>query len=417
MKESRILEFKQEVTNTFLKTVSAFANFGSGIIMFGVDDSGNSIGVSDPDRICLDIENRINDSIIPKPDYSFSINRRTGVITLRVQEGKYKPYLYRGKAYRRSDTSTVEVDQVELKRLTLEGTNLYYEGLPCGTDRLSFAYFASVLKNKLNINHMNDDILRSFGLLDKDRKYNIAAALFSDENHFSGIDTARFGNSISEILDRELFSGISILKQYDLATAAFRRYYQYEIIEGFERKTIETIPEEAFRETIANALVHRTWDIDSHIRVAMFSDRLEVTSAGGLPRGITEDEYLHGCISNLRNPVIGNVFFRLHYIEMFGTGIKRILDSYTGCSVKPDFKITDNTITVVLPCKNRNTEITTDGKAVIDLLGSGMMLSSSEIALKLGWNKDKTIRVLNRMMASGSIGKVGVGRGTKYVKR
>lgn len=103
-------------------------------------------------------------------------------------------------------------------------------------------------------------------------------------------------------MHRELFSGISILKQFDQATSVFRRYYQYEIIEGFERKTIETIPEEAFREAIANALVHRTWDIDSHIRVAMFSDRLEVSSPGGLPRGITEEEYLHGSISNLRNP-------------------------------------------------------------------------------------------------------------------
>lgn len=417
MKESRTLEFKQEVTNTFLKTVSAFSNFGSGIIMFGVDDNGNNVGVSDPDRICLEIENRINDSIIPKPEYSFSVNRRTGVITLSVQEGKYKPYLYHGKAYRRSDTSTVEVDQVELKRLTLEGANMYFEGLPCGTDSLNFEYFASVLKDKLNISHLSDDILRSFGLLDRDRKYNIAAALFSDENHFSGIDMARFGNSISEILDRELFSGISILKQFDQATSVFRRYYQYEIIEGFERKKIETIPEEAFREAIANALVHRTWDIDSHIRVAMFSDRLEVSSPGGLPRGITEEEYLHGSISNLRNPIIGNVFFRLHYIEMFGTGIKRILDSYTGCSVKPDFKISDNTITVILPCKNRNAEITTDGKAVIDLLGAGMMLSSSEIASKLGWSKDKTIRILNKMVGSGSIRKEGVGRGTKYVKR
>ena len=417
MKESRTLEFKQEITNTFLKTVSAFANFGNGAIMFGVDDNGNSVGISDPDRICLEIENRINDSIIPKPDYSLSINRRTGVITLSVREGKYKPYLYRGKAYRRSDTSTVEADQVELKRLTLEGTNLYYEGLPCGTDLLTFEYFASVLKDKLNISRLNDDILRSFGLLDKDRKYNIAAALFSDENHFSGIDIARFGNSISEILDREIFSGISILREYDLAASVFRRYYQYETIEGFERKTIETIPEEAFREAIANALVHRTWDIDSHIRVAMFSDRLEVSSPGGLPSGITEEEYLHGSISNLRNPIIGNVFFRLHYIEMFGTGIKRILDSYTGCSVKPEFKITDNTITVILPCKNKNAGITTDGKAIIDMLGAGMMLSSSELASKLGWSKDKTIRELNKMIESGSVRKEGVGRATKYIKR
>ena len=101
---------------------------------------------------------------------------------------------------------------------------------------------------------------------------------------------------------------------------------------------------------------------------------------------------------------------------MFGTGIKRILDSYIGCSVKPDFKITDNTITVILPCKNKNAVITTDGKAIIDILGAGMMLSSSEIASKLGWSKDKTIRELNKMIQFGSIRKEGVGRASKYIK-
>ena len=417
MKESRVLEFKQEVTNTFLKTVSAFSNFESGSIIFGVDDNGKTVGIADPDRTCLDIENRINDSISPKPDYSLRINRRTGVVTLNVQEGKYKPYLYKGKAYRRSDTATVEVDQIELKRLTLEGSNLYFEELPCGTDHLSFDYFESVLIEKLNITALNDDILRTFGFLDQNRKYNNAAALFADKNRFSGIDTARFGNSISEILDRETFSGTSILSQYDSAISVFRRYYQYERIEGFERKTIEMIPEEAFREALANALVHRVWDIDSNIRIAMFPDRIEVTSPGGLPRGITKEEYLKGSISNLRNPIIGNVFFRLHYIEMFGTGIRRILDAYAGEAAKPDFEITDNTIKVILPCKGRGMEATTDELKVIELLKNGMVLSSREIASGLGWNKEKAVRVLNSLLDSGNIKKEGNGRGTKYAKR
>ena len=121
MKESYNLEFKQQLTNTFLKTVSAFANFGGGTILFGVDDDGKSVGIGEPDQASLDIENRINDNITPKPDFSFSINRRTNVISLNVSEGRYKPYLYKGKAYRRSGTAAIEVDQIELKRLTLEG--------------------------------------------------------------------------------------------------------------------------------------------------------------------------------------------------------------------------------------------------------------------------------------------------------
>lgn len=417
MKEGRTLEFKREISNTFLKTVCAFANFGSGSILFGVDDDGKAIGAADPDRACLDIENRINDSITPKPDYSISINRRTNVITLNVSEGRYKPYLYRGKAYRRSDTSTLEADHIELKRLALEGANLYFEGLPCEEEHLTFHYLESQLVEKLSIKALSDDILRTFGLMDADKKFNIAAALFSDKNRYSGIDIARFGDTVSEIMDRETFSGISILKQYDMAVSVFRRYYQYEKIESFERKTVEAIPETAFREAAANALVHRTWDIDSHIRIAMFSDRIEITSPGGLPRGVTKEEYLNGYISVLRNPVIGNIFFRLHYIEMFGTGIRRIMDAYAEEAVKPEFEITDNTVKVVLPCKNRNIEITADCRKLLSALTDGMVLSGREIAERTGWSRDKTIRLLDTLLDAGYIKKNGCGRGTKYAKR
>ena len=91
------------------------------------------------------------------------------------------------------------------------------------------------------------------------------------------------------------------------------------MISEIERKTVDLIPEAAFREAVANALVHRNWDIRAHVRIAMYSDRIEVKSPGGLPSGITKEEYMNGDISCLRNPILGNVFFRLHYIEMFGT--------------------------------------------------------------------------------------------------
>ncbi|MBP3896025.1 MAG: AAA family ATPase, partial [Mogibacterium sp.] len=250
-----------------------------------------------------------------------------------------------------------------------------------------------------------------------DKKFNNAGALFSDSNQFSGIDIARFGDSISEILDRETISGVSILKEYDDAVSVFRRYYQYDIVQGIERQTVDKIPEEAYREAVANALVHRTWDINSHIRIAMFSDKIEISSPGGLPKGITEEEYLSGAISNLRNPIIGNVFFRLHYIEMFGTGIRRIKDSYANAQIKPDFTITDNSISVTLPCIDRKIEVSEDGRKVLDVLGDGRILSSREISEKIVWSKDKTIRVLNTILAAGYIQKVGSGRGTKYRKR
>ena len=416
MRGSRCLEFKAEITSTFLKTVSAYANYGNGIIKFGINDDGTIGGIEEPESACLDIENRINDSIHPVPDYTLSINRKHNVITLRVSEGRYKPYLYKGKAYKRNDSSTIEADQLELKRLTLEGSNMYYEELPGSQNRYTFKCLEEKLVEKLGVRKCSDDMLRTLGFYTQDGHINIAGELFADRNSFCGIDIARFGNSIDEILERQTFSNMSILKQYDEAAAMFLRYYQYERIEGFERKQIEIIPQKAFREAIANALVHRTWDIRSHIRISMWADRIEVSSPGGLPGGITEEEYLNGMISVLRNPVIGNVFFRMHYIEMFGTGIRRIKEAYEAYTVKPQFHITDHSITVILPVIADDYSVTTDGKKVIDLLDSGLLLSSSEIALELGWSRDKAIRTVNSLKNSGCLRVMGSGRGTRYCR-
>ena len=75
-------------------------------------------------------------------------------------------------------------------------------------------------------------------------------------------------------------------------------------IDGTSRKIVTRIPENAFREAIANAIIHRFWDIDAFIMVSMFDDRIEIRSPGGLPSGMSESEYLDGQISMLRNPII-----------------------------------------------------------------------------------------------------------------
>ena len=418
MKENKTLEWKEQVTNSFLKTVSAFANFGTGKVLFGIRDNGEVCGIVDTAKSCLDIENKINDSITPKPDFELSVNSKTNVITLKVFEGRYKPYLYKGKAYRRSDTATIAVDQLELMRLTLEGSNIYYEQLEYHTTKdLTFHFFESKVKEILGISGLSEDILRTFGFYTEEGKWNNAAALFADKNHFYGIDCARFGDSINVILDRETFSGCSILEQYDKAVDMFQKYYQYEEIEGISRVQKELIPEEAFREAVANALVHRTWDINSHIRVSMYPDRIEISSPGGLPKGITKEEYLYGNISNLRNPIIGNVFFRLHYIEMFGTGIRRIMESYRGYTKQPVFHITENTITIVLPLQQTDFHVDTQEKMILDVLKGSRILSRKEIEEDLGWSKDITIRVLNRLIEKDYVRAIGKGRGRKYTLR
>lgn len=417
MKETRTLEFKEQITNTFLKTVSAFANYGGGMIQFGIRDDGTIAGVADGKKACLDIENKINDSLNPVPDYTLQVNEETGVISLMVSEGRHKPYLYKSKAYKRNDTATIEVDRLELMRMILEAEHRTYDEIKAPRQELSFSVLEKKLAAAMHIQHLNQDILKTLELYTDQDGYNYAALLLADENHEVGADMVRFGETINIINDRQTSEHKSILLVFDDAIDMYSRYYQTERIEGTRRIKQESIPETAFREAMANAMVHREWDINAHIRVAMFEDRIEITSPGGLPAGISEAEYLQGQVSILRNPILAGVFFRLQLIERFGTGVQRIMEAYTESETKPVFDISANSIKVMLPVFSTEFTLGKDEKQVYTILQT-KTCSSSEVVRLTGFGKNKTIKLLKTLLEAGYIYQTGSGRGTKYtVKR
>ena len=417
MRETRTLEFKETITNTFLKTVNAFLNYDGGSILFGIDDNGNVKGLPDIKQACLDIENKINDSISPQPNYTLEVQNNNQTIKLTVKSGIQKPYLYKSKAYKRNDTATIEVDTLEFSRLILEGKNIRFEELPCKDQELSFEILYSKLKESVQIETFNKDTLKTLNLYDNVNGYNNAGGLLADRNHFPGIDMVKFGESISIIQKRVTFENISILDVYEKAIAVFRDYYEYEVIQEADRKKVEKIPEAAFREAIANSLIHRVWDVESQIRVLMFDDRIEVVSPGGLPSGITVNEYLAGKLSALRNRNLANVFYRLGFVEIFGTGIIRIKQLYEESLAKPEFEVSENAIKVVLPIFENNFNLSEDEKAIYKVLSKTMLKSISEIAPYVPFGKSKTTQLLKSMGQKGVVIVEGKGRSTKYIKK
>lgn len=415
MRETRTLEFKETITNTFLKTVSAFSNYDGGTIYFGIDDDGNIKGLKDVKQACLDIENKINNSISPQPNYTLEIQNNDQTIKLTVKSGIQKPYLYKSKAFKRNDTATIEADTLELSRLILEGKNISFEELPCRQQELSFEILHRKLKEHIQIEAFNQDTLRTLNLYDNNNGYNNAAAILADTNHFPGIDIVKFGENISIIQKRATFENRSILEVYEKSIDVFRDYYQYEVIQGADREKVEKIPEAAFREAIANALIHRAWDIASQIRVLMFDDRIEVISPGGLPSGITEEEYLSGKLSVLRNRNLANVFYRLGFVEIFGTGITRIKHLYEEGLIKPDFEVSENTIKIVLPVFEKNLNLTENEQTVYKFLSKTMLKPISEIAPYVPFGRSKTTQLLKGMEQKGIVVVEGKGRGTKYI--
>ena len=359
MRETKSLEFKESITNTFLKTVSAYANYGTGKIQFGIKDDGAIIGIENPREACLAIENKINDTINPIP-------------------------------------------------------NFRYDSLVSKRQDLQFTVLEEACKSIMGISALTRDLLITLELYRMNEGYTIAGELLADENSFHGVDMARFGESINVFLERNTVEHTSLLNYYNEAITMYRRYYQYSEIEGSFRKRYERIPETAFREAIANALVHRAWDIPAHTKISMFDDHIEIVSPGGLPKGLGKNQYLEGQISILRNPIIGNVFFRLEIIERYGTGIQRIQEAYKNSVKKPQFDISDNSIKIILPVIEKNIDkLTIDEKKIYNIL-QFKALSSGKLVENTGFGKTKVLQIVNKLVRSGFLRKQGSGRSTTY---
>lgn len=413
--ECKTLEFKLEKTTTYLKTVSAFANYFDGEIRFGVSDDGHIKPIANQTAFILDIENQINDCIKPQPNYYFVANTN-GTVSLFVKKGLNTPYLYKNKAYKRNDTSTIEVDDIEIKRLILEGQNLDFDEVKyIGGEKLTFNVLSYELSKSIYLSKFDDDTLRNLELLTPNG-YNNAAALLADKNNFSGLEIAILSdnNTFKERLD---LSHVSLIEQFNVAMKVFERNYVLEKVDGERRSIIELIPKVAFREMIANAIIHRTYDIKANTKVLMYEDRIEITSPGGLMFGISEEQFLRGAFSLLRNQIVANVFKRLRIIEAFATGVPRTLEVYADSERKPSFEFCDQSIKVVLPTKEASLLKSTEHKQFLDLLNPNIKYSRQEIENLSGFNKDKTIRILNELVEIGLVEKEGNGKATLYHKK
>ena len=124
---------------------------------------------------------------------------------------------------------------------------------------------------------------------------------------------------------------------------------------GLDRVDIRDYPPEAVREALLNAIVHRDYSFSGPTLISIFDDRIEFVTIGGLVKGITLEEVKLG-VSVLRNQRLANVFYRLHLIEAYGTGILKINESYDGCDVKPLIETTSNAFKITLPNCNYRTE-------------------------------------------------------------
>lgn len=383
------------------------------------------------DELKFNIENAINDSILPKPYYEFEVRKvyESELLIVKVYKGDHTPYIYKNKAYMRRDTSTIQVDIITYQNLILAGQNLGYENLLSNNQKLNFYILENLMKKYYQITSLSEDLLKILGLLDENG-YNNAALLLSDENSLESavIQLVAFSDKgVGRIKDRTTVKSRSLISQFDDCMSFYHKHINIgEIIESAYRRTIEEVPYIAYREAVANMLVHRDYGISVDSRVKFFSDRIEVVSLGGLPLGLLEEEYVEGRISRARNRKVADIFLQLKIIEKLATGVRRIKEQYFDQDVKPRFIVSENSVIVVLPYVNdasnkdvilnseRGNILKRKEKQIYNIINSNFMIKRIDIQNEIGLEKSQTIELLNKLRDLGKIIKIGNGPATGY---
>lgn len=427
MFETENVEFKLRLTDEIYKEVIAFANTDGGVIYVGIDNDGNAVGIDKVDENYTRITNGIRDAILPDVTMfvKYSI-QENGVIRIAVGEGSYKPYYLKSKGLKpsgvfvRQGASSVPASPEQIRAMIKDSDGDSFEGMRSMEQELTFKAAKEVFKRysiefskakyrALGITAQADDLYSNLAHIISDQcKHTTKVAVFADEGNTKFRDSKEFGGSIFEQLDNTY----AYLALCNKTAATFR---------GLERIEKVDYPEEALREALLNALVHRDYSFSGSIIINVNDKEIEFISIGGLLPGLSPDDIRSG-ISQPRNKSLAALFHRLHLIESYGTGIRKIYNLYASCSEQPRIEVTSNTFKIILPNMNRamlkqnETPLTAQMKKILDYIEKNGQITEPEIQELLIIKKTRAFILAKQMRDEGLIRAVGRGTDKKYVK-
>lgn len=293
--------------------------------------------------------------------YIETINEKD-IIIIKVYEAPNKPYYLSDKGlkpsgvYLRHGNVSIQASEEIIKKMLIESNNNSFESNISNIQDLHFYYMENIFKeHNIEINHNK---LKTINIINLSNKYTNLGLLLSDECPYSIKCSIFNGNNKLEFKDRREFTG-SVLKQVNEVFQYLNMYNKTNgKIVGLERIDTKDYPEYALRESLLNAIIHRDYNFTGSILISLFDDHFEITSLGGLIKGLDIEELYNG-ISESRNPNLANIFYRLKYVESFGTGIGRMVESYQNYDKKPLLLSTPNLFKVTLYNINykKNSEI------------------------------------------------------------
>lgn len=402
--ETELIEFKKttgELKEGVISLASMLNKNGKGTLYFGVRNDGEILGQQIGDRTLREISQGIANAIKPQviPTIIMELCDDKNVIRVTV-EGDEKPYSAYGKYYMRSADEDREISPQQLRNLMLSVSdsivNIEANNQELSFEQLKMLYAGNSLTLRENTFKQN------LNLLTRDGNYNLMAAILADINSYS-IKVAVFrGTDKTDLIRRNEYG-------YKCMLVAVKQVLDYMEalndtlvdVGGSLRKESKLFDFPCFREAWLNACLHNRWSRQTPPAVYMFEDRIEVISVGGLPEGLTLEEFYEGK-SKPVNLELQRIMVQLDYIEQTGHGVPLIVSKYG----KEVFDITENFITVTIPFNK--------GKAVKRDLQKkkGIVLNECDKKI-LSWMEENSNITVNEI--SRQIG-VGVTTVTKHIR-
>ena len=448
--ESETLEFKN-TTGTrreAARTICAMLNQRGGQVLFGVTSEGNVVGQQVSERTIEGLSTelqRIDPPAFPTVERVSTAEGRE-VLVVRVSQGTARPYAYRGTTYRRVGNTTVAMSAEEYKQMLFErmhseqrwenqpATGWTVDDLDVGEIRRTVA--EAVQRGRLEETLSRDpaDLLRGLGLLRDGVLFRAAAVLFGKTERIEFdmpqclLRVARFrGLDKMEFLDNRQFNG----NAFALLASAERFLRDTLPIAGrfepdrFERIDEPLYPPLATREALANALCHRDYSIGGgSVGVAIYDDRLEVTSSGPLHFGLTPEKLFAPHESRPWNPLIAGTFYRRGVIERWGSGTLKIAEQVSAAGLPPpEIEDDGGCVTVrfrhgqFVPQQPTGTESIKRQEAILALLAlaeDGLALREIRAQLGPQTNERRLREDLAILKNRGLVAPVGYGRGARW---
>ena len=418
MPEDQHLEYKRELNDTLEKEVVAFLNHrDGGQIHIGIEDSGERVGLTDPDGDQLKIKDRLRNNIQPSClglfDLVLENDEGEDWLRLIVASGSEKPYYLRKQGmsprgcFIRVGSAAEPMEQRQIEQLFATRTRDSIGRIKSPRQDLSFAQLKIYYEGAGR--PLGEQFARNLELLTEEGEFNYAAYLLADSNGTS-IKVAKYsGTDRIDLIESEEYGNCclakathQVLDRLDLENRTLTR------ITSKQREEKRLYHPVALREAVINAIIHNDYSYEGVPKFELFADRLEITSTGGIPQGLSEGEFFEG-YSMPRNKELMRIFRDLDLVEHLGSGMPRILQAYP----KSSFRFTENFIRMSFPASEKSSVETSVETSVeiLNLLMASPKMTLSQVAAKIGRSVRAIEMAASKLTHEGKLRRVGSKKG------